>query len=581
MKKVLYSLLFTISCFSSSFSQSTNQNLVKTSEYVDNGKKRRDIYLDNEMRLLKEDYYSSKGQKIIFSIEYSGDKKIGKVTVFDNIQGVKIEIDYKKGTYEDFQKGISLKFKNNYKFDGIQKGEKIIVNYKDGIKDGRLVQADSAVTSHKTVAIQKVDVRYLPFDILKFYTALDEDPVFSLFNGLLLNFKNGRLNGSQSSFYVDGKVKFESNFDNDRLIKYTSFDKTNSIISKLETENGITNKGQILNGQLLSPDAQYIFWFNKLSETGDIATDNDYSYNSSIYENNTDRVSRDITEFIKDLKKDEENIPSIFEIKKRFDDMKCTFNDGTVMQLLLEIPRFYVKRFVFNNREDASIVSIELTNKENKLKEIIGDTTSLSDNYYFVKSPLPLYKYYTPEYFFYLQLPFSEKGVKYKRVNKEEEVRDINDIFTKWISATYNFSPSNFYLGVKPTAYESYEEYADSASLNSFLQHVVTTTKNNIQALENKTNLIEDPFKWQDTFYYYRYFYIWKTEPALIIQTKDGTDVIKIFDKHKMEAVTNGKKYCFEFDEQQFGKFKVVSAQIIDRTSDKILYEFKPKNEQD
>jgi hypothetical protein len=580
MNKALY-LILTLFVCSVSSSQTSAQSLTKTSEYSDYGKKRRDTYLDNDMRVVKEDYYSNNDQKIILTIEYISEKKIGRVTGFDNSEKA-FEVDYKKGTYEDFKKGISLKFTGNFQFDGIQKGEKIAVSYRNGLKDGRLVQADSAVTNHKVVAVQKVDVRYLRFDIIKFYADLETDPVFSVFNGLILNFKSGKLDGKQSSYFVDGKIKFDGSFNNDRLIKYTSFDKTNTIISKLETDNGITNKGQILNGQLLSPDDQYIFWFDKLSETGDIILDSNYRYPATLYENNNDHVQRTIDKFIKELKEvNEEHVPSKFEIKKKFDDLKCTFNDATVMRAILEIPLFYIKRFSFNNKEDASITSALLISNGTKIKELVGDTLELIDGYYFLKSPLPLYKYYTPEYFFYLQLPYSEKGIEYKRVEKNDDIEKMNHKFVKWITNTYSFSPSNFYLGVKPASYENYEQYYDSSSLNTFLRHIVSTTNDNIQALETKSNLIADPFRWQDSFYYYRYFYTWKTEPYLTLQTKNGSASIRIYDKHRVEAIMNTKKYLFEFDEQRFGEFKVVAAQIIDVNDEKIIYEYRPKDEKD
>jgi len=582
MNKVIY-LILTFFFYSLTHSQTTAQNLTKTSEYADHGKKRRDIYLDNDMRVVKEDYYSNEDQKIIFTIEYAGEKKIGKVIGFDKDKKT-FEVDYKKGSYEDFKKGISLKFKGNFEFDGIQKGERIVVSYRNGVKDGRLVQADSAVTSRKVVAVQKVDLRYLRFDILKFYTDLDTDPVFTVFNGLILNFRSGKLDGKQSSYFVDGRVKFDGSFNSDKLIKYTSFDKTNSIISKLETDNGITTKGQILNGQLLSSDDQYIFWFNKLIETGDIIIDDNYQYPATLYRNNTNPVQPvqgTIEKFVKELKEDDDkHISSIFEIKKRFDDLKCIFNDATVMRVILEIPRFYIRRFSFNNKEDASITSAQLTNNVRKLNELAGDTLELIDGYYFVNSPMPLYKYCIANYYFYLQLPFSEKGIEYKRVENVDDVTQMNDKFVKWLNKTFNFSPSNFYLKVKPDATASEGQYIDSSSLNTFLRHVVSTTKDNIKALETKSNQITDPFEWKNSsYYYYRYFNIWKTDPHLTIQSKDGSTNIKIYDKHKLEAITKTKKYRFEFEEQRFGEFKVVVAQIIDVINDELIYEYRPNNE--
>jgi hypothetical protein len=101
-------------------SQSSYQDLTRTSEYVENHKKRRDIYLDSNMRIVREDYYSYRNQEIIFTIEYLQDKKIGRVAGF-NSKGKTFEIDYSNGVYQDFQGGIILRFKGNYIFDGIQK----------------------------------------------------------------------------------------------------------------------------------------------------------------------------------------------------------------------------------------------------------------------------------------------------------------------------------------------------------------------------------------------------------------------------------------------------------------------------
>ena len=58
----------------SSFAQNKVENYIKTSEYDKYGNKRRDIYLDSSMQIIKEEYYAKDNHQVIFKIEYSEDQ---------------------------------------------------------------------------------------------------------------------------------------------------------------------------------------------------------------------------------------------------------------------------------------------------------------------------------------------------------------------------------------------------------------------------------------------------------------------------------------------------------------------------
>ena len=61
--------------------------------------------------------------------------------------------------------------------------------------------------------------------MLNIYTSLGTEEVFKLFNGVVLNFDNNKLQGIQKSFYLNGDIKFSSVYQNDLLFSHESYDK--------------------------------------------------------------------------------------------------------------------------------------------------------------------------------------------------------------------------------------------------------------------------------------------------------------------------------------------------------------------
>lgn len=467
------------------------QEFIKTSEYDTYGHKRRDIYLDSNMQVVKEDYYSDKNQQIIFKIEYSSKNKFKKIMGLGE-KAPLYEIDFKKGTYSDYENDVYLNFVGNFLFEGKQRSRKLVVNYKNNKKNGRLIQADSAETGKKQVSYQKVDPRFLQFNIVKFYNSIELDPVYTIFNGLLLNFKNGKLNGDQSSYYVNGKTKFQANFINDKLIRYTSFDQSNSIISKIETDSGLSQKPQIINGQVFSSDDQYVFWLNELAKTGDVVSQSNFYdpqigvdfWNTLIYNNYANKLgSQPLRSFMIDnYSKTDFPESDIFNMKKKFDDSKYTFSDPEVIRIILGVPRFSIKQFSYTTNEDKLISKIKIINDGKIMTKLINDTIDLINGYYFLKSPLPYYEYSFPNSLpkRLLILPPNAGVTDY---DKEETIKQ-NKQLAMWVKNTYNVTASNFYFEEKEDGAENYKLHFDTSFLYGFLRNMISLADFNCKELE-------------------------------------------------------------------------------------------------
>ena len=136
------------------------QTTTKTVESVEN-KIRRELILNENLDVIKEEYFSNRTQKIIVSIEYSTPNIISSITGYSNYPIIVYKVDFINGTYFDAEYEEELKFKDNFIFNGAQKGKNMIVNYIDNKKEGKLVQADSVVIGQKTIVYDKVDTRYL------------------------------------------------------------------------------------------------------------------------------------------------------------------------------------------------------------------------------------------------------------------------------------------------------------------------------------------------------------------------------------------------------------------------------------
>ena len=149
MKQFLIILLLLSSI--SSFSQ--ENKLIKTSEYVEE-KKRRDMFYNSNMSLIKEVYYNVNGQ-MTNEITYDSSENIIRFKSFDNLE-LKLDVDFKNGDYFFPERNLKLKFKGNFIFDGLQQGNNIIVNYLNGKKNGVLIQTDSAVSGKKNFKNEKI-----------------------------------------------------------------------------------------------------------------------------------------------------------------------------------------------------------------------------------------------------------------------------------------------------------------------------------------------------------------------------------------------------------------------------------------
>jgi hypothetical protein len=377
MKQFLVILIL----FSSISSFSQENKLIKTSEYVGE-KKRRDLFYDKDMNLVKEYYYYmgnnlADNTNLCNKIEYGQNKEIIKFSAYNfEFSGsghtrLFLEIDFLNGIYKLPLEKLELKFKDNFVFDGIQKDNHMIVNYINGKKNGRLIQTDSAIAGKQTVYNQKVDPRYLQFNIVKYYTSLGTEEVFKLFNGVVLNFDNNNLDGLQKSFYLNGDLKFTSIYKNNLLFSHESFDKNKNYISKITTDNCLIKMSFILNGVLVNvePEHPIIFRNSTLSSTGNIIADPFLEENSSGFFDYIEpgvKLNRGLGEFIKTYGKINTDIitdkygnstykivkiSNSKELKDIFDNKKYETNSGETITKILGIPIFHIIRFNFENQE--------------------------------------------------------------------------------------------------------------------------------------------------------------------------------------------------------------------------------------
>lgn len=381
MKNIYIILILTIS-YNFSFCQELNEKYIKTSEYIEN-KKRRDLFYDSDLKLIKEIYYSFNHQKIVNIINYSSDGKILRFQGFENYPKTYIDIDYVKGIYNDPTVDISLKFDNQFEFNGIQKSKKIIVNYTNNKRNGRLVQTDSAVIGSKTVLNKKADIKILlKFNILKFYNEVGLEDNYKLFKGLILNFNNGNLDGEQKGFYVNGKVKLNSTFNLSKVKSYNTFDKYGAIQTKIITDsNCVVKTPFILNGVLNENETNFYFKNDELNSVGLIVREDDFEFYGSygLYFSSTREIRRWITDISgvtaqgwkvnikEDGSKDYINFFDLdkqtrIDLKSVFDKNKMKIEDDNpnIIRLLMYIPMFYIKTYDFEKNDQSDLIRVEL-----------------------------------------------------------------------------------------------------------------------------------------------------------------------------------------------------------------------------
>jgi hypothetical protein len=358
-----------------------SQDIIKTSEYIDN-KKRRDLFYNSKMNLVKEIYYDDFNQKIVNIIKYDSIQNLVYFSSYKEYPKINIEVDFQKGIYKDPENKIELHFKDDFIFHGQQIGDKIIVNYKEGQKFGRLIQTDSGVSGKQTYVYQKVDPRYLKFNMLVFYNEIGTEDTYKLFNGVLLNFKNNVLDGIQKSYYINGDNKIISNYSNGIISDYTSYDKEKNILSKIVTDSGFIKRPIILNGVLtkLEDKSKFnqIFTLKNtsLDKTGDIIRENLYS-NTNFYNYDLGKKIEDyFFNFIDkygqvskiDLGYNNYTISKILnpiELKNIFDEKKLRIPNGELLRIILSIPKFSIQRLNFQNDEKFEIVRSDTLKLDN------------------------------------------------------------------------------------------------------------------------------------------------------------------------------------------------------------------------
>ena len=390
---------------------SQENKLIKTSEYV-GGKKRRDLFYDKDMNLVKEYYYYmgnfSNNNNLCNVIEYDKNKEIIKYSAYNfehrgsSNSILFLEVDFLNGIYKLPLEKLELKFKDKFVFDGIQKGNNIVVNYINGKKNGRLIQTDSAISGKQTIYNQKVDPRYLQFNIIKYYTSIGTEEVFKLFNGVVLNFDNNNLDGIQKSYYLNGNLKFSSVYKKNLLLSHESFDKNNSYLSKITTENCLIKKSFIQNGVIVNVDSDFpiVYKSETLSRTGDIEA---APFEEVIYGHGGFGELWDFINTYGKIKLDTIAInSSIFfriteianpkELKEIFDNQKdnnnYAINSGETITKILGIPIFHINRFNFENKEifeknlnPASIIGKAFTiDKFENSEKIYDNLNSVSIN---------------------------------------------------------------------------------------------------------------------------------------------------------------------------------------------------------
>lgn len=565
------------------------QTTTKTVESIGNIK-RREMILDENLEVIREDYFSNNHQQLIVSIEYSKPNIISSITGFSNYPTIAYKVDFKNGTYFDAEEGVELKFKDNFIFNGEQKGKNIIVNYIDNKKEGKLVQADSVVIGKKLVVYDKVDTRYLKYDIVKFSQELGEESVYKMYKGLLLSFKNNKLNGKQKSYYGDASVKFDGYFIDNKLIDYTSFSKTGSTISKLKSVNGVSLTPQLLNGNILNRDFSYVYWHPDLIQAGDIYFDSNLdSGEGSNYRSNvrflydTEKYGgRDIRKYmgIKEIQREK---PYTLQFKQKFDADKNTFSNPYVIKHLLNIPDFCIRKYEFTEEEDRSIVAIKVENSDidtiNTFKNI---SLSFADGFYYNLSKQNYYLFgqnYQSKLFL---MPNNSPADKYFGNGELEKLSSLNNALGKWLLNTFNIE-SIFYLCPKIASDGDEMRYAipkyayDSASINAFLNVFVEKMLSNIGEIKkgNPSNInysfIKNPFVGVSAGYsfeknnesHFRYFNFQTLgNSSIIIKNRDDVRYFKIYDKYRTEYFDGNCVYSFLFKEGGWGVFNVEKVDV-------------------
>jgi hypothetical protein len=461
-----------------------NSGIIKTAEYFDDNHKRRDIFYDSDLNIKKEIYYNkdSRDNDYIYAIiEYSNTNKRKIIQRYNHLNELLLSVDFENGTYENYEMNTFLEFKNEYIFDGLQRGNRIIVNYKDGKREGRLLQTDSAISGYETLSKYEVDTRYLKFDILRYYNKPYSSPKFKLFNGIEFNFKDDFLEGIQKGFYPNSEVKFEALYKDFKLISYNSFNLDKSIISKINTKDGFTTNRQIINGTVNSDSTFRFFYLKRFLNAGKIVLHN---YSSNVHD------FKKYHEFEINSKKFKPDLKRVFDLnKRRFSNSVQMVEASNNFYWIFGVPIFKITNFNLNITDDNLINPIEFKNYDPIYNTPILGTINLykytseltHESSSFIYSPLVNVdrdygflrpggsgdNYYNADFYedtlvkYYLSRVYNisdstiKNGIQYSTELKNKKMTEIL-IGSKWITKK-NYSDPSIWLFEKDGSFTCYK----------------------------------------------------------------------------------------------------------------------------
>jgi hypothetical protein len=394
LKKIIVILITTIFLNNSS---TIGQNYTETleTEEITNGVntfkvKRRSITYDENLKIKKEIYFGFKEDsyetQILGIVEYSKSDSIEKIITYRKYPQKYIEIDFKNGSYKNYTNKTHLKFKQDFHFDGLQNGNKIVVNYKDGKRHGVCLQTDSGVVTTKNVIVQRPDVRLLQFDIIKFSSQIESENVYKLFNGLVCSFVNDKLNGNVNGFFINGNKKFESKYENDILTTFNSYDKNGLTTFKIPiTKNGIINGNIIFNGSISSEYNSSLVINEKINNVGKI---NSYSLFNTF--KNSDQIENQLRDKNNSLYVDFFNSSTKYPIRKSLlDKYKIILTDPDQFLSLFEIPKFEIQRFEDSDENNFCFYrTVPDSLNTSTINDIIDELESFNVGFYKDKSML-------------------------------------------------------------------------------------------------------------------------------------------------------------------------------------------------
>ncbi len=358
----------------------------RTSELYRSGSKRREIVYDQKFQTIKETYYQDMSNRKIATIEYKENSDIKKFVGYNEKATIDIIVDFENGTYDDFYLGNHLRFKNNFVFNGVQNNRIITVNYKDGLRSGILLENDSIMSGSiigSTIGINRELLNYGQTRIERQYEARN---TYKLFTSFKIIFKDDLLDGDQICSFPNGKVKMKSLYENGKMISLKILDKDSSIISKINTKDGISGAKYILNGQVVNHDNNHIFMAYELNNIGKIIAD--MSSDNYHLENGWSRETANIGEgdkivetlYLKNGRYHPCGMNQTFQkdVKRELDKSLYEFNLNT-LKAIVGIPRFSINTFDKKDLNDNFLIIAEISVNSNMKASIHKIYSSLDD----------------------------------------------------------------------------------------------------------------------------------------------------------------------------------------------------------